>query len=69
MKRRCRARVYRREQLRRTGRGKSGFKRHYTRDRCHRAALPGQLTCWQHASDPMLICGHFKSEDCACEDE
>ena len=63
----CLARVYRREQLRYTGRGKSGFTRHYVQGRCGRSVGEHQKLCWQHAHGrTMLICGHYKEEDCSC---
>lgn len=43
----CTEAVYRRDTLRRTGRGPSGFEMHYTRGRCSRRATIGQH-CWQH---------------------
>ena len=64
---RCQSYVYKPEQLRRTGRGKSGFERHYTRMRCKRKAADHQKLCWQHAGQYLLlICGHRTSEDCDC---
>ena len=47
---RCRATVYKRDTYRRTGRGKSGFSMHYTRERCSRAATRDGF-CWQHQSE------------------
>ena len=44
---RCREVVYKRDTYRRTGRGKSGFELHWTRDRCSRAATHDGY-CWQH---------------------
>jgi hypothetical protein len=40
------------EQLRRTGRGKSGFERHYVKQQCSRRAGESGY-CWQH--DPATI--------------
>lgn len=63
----CQAYVYKPEQLRHTGRGKSGFERHYIRVRCKRKRAEHQRLCWQHlGDDPMLICGHHVHEDCSC---
>jgi hypothetical protein len=45
---RCCAVVYRKDQLRRTGRGPTGFEMHYNRGRCKRTAMKGDL-CNQHA--------------------
>lgn len=46
--RQCEAVVYEPEQLRRTGRGPTGFDRYYTRRQCkRRAAANGR--CWQHS--------------------
>lgn len=43
----CHERVYIREQLRYTGRGKGGFERHYNERQCNRKAQFGNY-CWQH---------------------
>ena len=48
---RCTEIVYTPEQMRRTGRGPSGFELHYTRDACKRLALPGKEKCWQHDAE------------------
>ena len=45
---RCAEVVYRRDTLRRTGRGPSGFEMHYNRGQCTRQAMNG-IHCWQHA--------------------
>lgn len=44
----CEQTVYSPEQLRRTGRGRSGFERHYTKHQCSRNALPGERYCKIH---------------------
>jgi hypothetical protein len=44
----CCAAVWRKDTLRRTGRGPSGFEMHYARGRCKRTAMKGDL-CNQHA--------------------
>jgi len=67
---RCRAHVYKPELLRRTGRTKGGFERHYTRHQCRRTSIAGRRTCWQHGDrNPMLICGHWANEDCYCHEK
>lgn len=43
----CKATVYHRDQLRRTGRGPTGFEMHYTEDQCKRKPYKGGY-CWQH---------------------
>jgi hypothetical protein len=43
----CQAVVWVAEKLRHTGRGKSGFERHYTKRECKRPATNG-MYCWQH---------------------
>lgn len=47
MSEQCAAIVYKRDTYRRTGRTKSGFEMHYTKQRCTRRAVVG-LFCWQH---------------------
>jgi hypothetical protein len=44
---RCKAEVYRRDCLRRTGRGRNGFEMHYNRDQCERKRSGAEF-CWQH---------------------
>jgi hypothetical protein len=46
-KARCEQIVYVPDQLRYTGRGRSGFEMHYNRRRCKRTATSGSY-CWQH---------------------
>lgn len=48
LKLRCCGLVYKRDTYRRTGRGRSGFEMHYTKQQCTRAATKGDY-CWQHA--------------------
>jgi hypothetical protein len=48
MAERCNAVVWRRDTYRRTGRGKSRFRMHYTKGQCKRAVSCGDL-CRQHA--------------------
>lgn len=45
----CREIVHIPEQLRRTGRGPSGFERHYIRRQCARP-IKNHRHCWQHAN-------------------
>jgi hypothetical protein len=53
---RCQAKVWKRDCLRRTGRGKSGFEMHYEECQCRRAGkYDGR--CWQHRDKTM-----FRSE-------
>jgi hypothetical protein len=47
---RCRARVWKKDTYRRTGRTKSGFEMHYNPVRCSRRATNGDR-CWQHSAD------------------
>lgn len=45
---RCAAAIYKRDQYRRTGRGRSGFEMHYSKKQCSRKPVVGDL-CKQHA--------------------
>lgn len=47
LRRQCQATVYRRDCLRRTGRGRYGFEMHFTRCQCRRKARSSGY-CWQH---------------------
>lgn len=49
----CAAIVYKKDTLRYTGRGKSGFEMHYDKMRCKRRAIQGKY-CWQHAYQRAL---------------
>ena len=44
---RCTATVWKRDCLRRTGRGSTGFEMHYNKKQCERAAVEDHR-CWQH---------------------
>ena len=44
----CQATTYKPELLRRTGRGKYGFERHFTEEQCRRRIKQGQKYCYQH---------------------
>ena len=46
---RCNATIWKRDCLRRTGRGPTGFEMHYNKCRCGRKATSGDL-CGQHAA-------------------
>ena len=46
----CKKMLYVRDTYRRTGRGKSGFEMHYSRQQCSRKAKPNGY-CWQHQRD------------------
>lgn len=48
----CAATIYVRDTYRRTGRGRSGFEMHYTRQQCSRATPEGERYCWQHRGHP-----------------
>ena len=50
---RCEAVIYKRDTYRRTGRTKSGFELHYTRQRCSRQAK-GDGLCAQHLKRPSV---------------
>jgi hypothetical protein len=43
----CAEKVYKSEEMRRTGRGPTGFERHFTSSQCTRRATHGEY-CWQH---------------------
>ena len=49
---RCTEHVYVRDTYRRTGRGKTGFEMHYSKERCRRAATRDGR-CWQHVGDRL----------------
>lgn len=50
---RCAATVWKRDTLRRTGRGPGGFEMHYERCQCSRRATHGKW-CWQHKDGTFL---------------
>lgn len=50
MRPRCQIAVYKRDTYRYTGRTKSGFRMHYNREQCARAAIEGRDCCAQHAA-------------------
>lgn len=62
---RCRANIYVREQLRRTGRAKSGFERHYTQQQCSRRAIRDGY-CKQHLTMKQ---GGYNLSDCSWREE
>ena len=53
---RCQALTYKREELRRTGRTKSGFERHYVKAQCKRPARIGSNMCRQHERLGSVCC-------------
>lgn len=50
LRRRCQIAVFKRDTYRRTGRTKSGFEMHYSKEQCSRAALESRDCCKQHAT-------------------
>jgi hypothetical protein len=61
MQKRCRVVIYKRDTYRRTGRTKSGFEPHYTKEQCSRRATSGSR-CWQHANQGWLLECDFAQE-------
>ncbi|MBU2559228.1 MAG: hypothetical protein KJ578_15735 [Bacteroidetes bacterium] len=51
---RCRVHIYKKDCLRRTGRGKSGFEMHYTEQQCSRKASKDNR-CKQHQDESFKI--------------